>query len=1336
MKAPYKVLSASALSALVAVPALATPAFAQDAQVDYGQADFETLESIAVEDLATIQAQGSVNPSYSNYFNEDGTMIEAPTTVEINDEAVDYQALATQMAQSGTDSVQEYVDAGNDLPYVDQEVEDVRAITPTTVEVTFNEPVESLSSDNVTITDDQGNEAFVDTVELSEDGLSATVNLHDTLQEGSYNATVQIGDATYTDGFPYAVGEIDEIVASDQTFDSENDDYEIEYQILTSTGLDVTEQADVEFSSTATGNQNVDGDGVVSGLEDDESIFVEMTAGDETSDVFQITATASEPEELVDFNTISSGTWSNEDFESSHYIAEDNKGETLDVLFRDQHDELITNPDDVTFESLNPSILIVDQNSGDLTPREPGKADVRITTESGVTTTVTVNVVAEAELDGFAFEQNEDTLEGPVQINPELTQDGQSDATVEVNPIDQYGDDYTADEGENTELTVSVDGDAVDATIDGQVIELTANEAGSATVTVENADGTVSSSFDVAVVEAGEIAGYELQGVQDLDLYAEEDGDDATNNYNTTVEVFPVDENGVEVEGAENATWTLLDEDGEQVIDTAEGYDATIGEGEDLSISETGTYTLEATVGDLVVATETFEVVDSEADHGVSQNTDDISVNTNESLFEAIRNGLDVTQGDNEIASENIQSIEVISNSSQVIADDDQGTSFTLDSGNATSVNQNAGDATLTVTGVKLNDGTEITFDDLYFDVSVNDASAVNQNQVDQAIENAPEQGEVSFDLTDVNEDITIDTEKALDINITGNLGAQNLTVNASNATVNYDGQTTGSVQIDDVSNSSFVFGENATAESGITFADNEGRLEIAEGADAPTVELEEGANATLKGAFNTVNAAGNAGVTLETEDTSVGNLAVPAEVAVEVTGAEGATVGISGEGDVNIADGVIQEDSEAPEQPVVNPISTRDTEVSGTAEPESEVTVEDAEGNVLETTVADAGGNFSVDIEEQEAGTELSVTATDEAGNVSEATTVKVGTPIVNIDKVSEVSEGGEEITVTGTTSNIANQEELKLEVENAEDEVIGSTATDVNNDSFSGDITDVSSSEGEGIAAGEYEVTISYNEEELASHPFIVEDGLTAAVQEVNDADSNSISEAVDSLDDVLELDLSTLAKGNAQAYVEALDETPAQTPADVQAVIIDVNNEAVAQDIQDDMNINIVGKTNGNDDTYATDDTTGAYYGTPIADDLVQPLGSFSVKVNLSENGEENIQVSDLEGLKVSVERDGNVLATNTLLDPEDHDTTSIDSPFNFGREQMSVWSWNRGAYDLQEEGTVTQADMPNRVIVEFTLGGETYTVDKYVNPEDNDVPAPYVSEETGNDDSAEE
>lgn len=119
MKLSYKVLSASAVSALATVPVLAAPAFAAD--VSFGQANFETLESVSVEDLGIIQSQGSQHRLYNSYFDENDNLFEAPTTVEINGEAVDYQQLMTQLEQTGAANVNEYIEQGGELPAAGQQ---------------------------------------------------------------------------------------------------------------------------------------------------------------------------------------------------------------------------------------------------------------------------------------------------------------------------------------------------------------------------------------------------------------------------------------------------------------------------------------------------------------------------------------------------------------------------------------------------------------------------------------------------------------------------------------------------------------------------------------------------------------------------------------------------------------------------------------------------------------------------------------------------------------------------------------------------------------------------------------------------------------------------------------------------------------------------------------------------------------------------------------------------------------------------------------------------------------------------------------------------------------
>ncbi|MBX8994137.1 YSIRK-type signal peptide-containing protein [Staphylococcus pettenkoferi] len=85
--------------------------------------------------------------------------------------------------------------------------------------------------------------------------------------------------------------------------------------------------------------------------------------------------------------------------------------------------------------------------------------------------------------------------------------------------------------------------------------------------------------------------------------------------------------------------------------------------------------------------------------------------------------------------------------------------------------------------------------------------------------------------------------------------------------------------------------------------------------------------------------------------------------------------------------------DKTAPNKPSVKGVNSTDKEVTGTAEPGSEVTVH-FPGNKTGTATADEDGNYTVEIPDNvdlQGGEELEVTATDKAGNTSDKATTTV---------------------------------------------------------------------------------------------------------------------------------------------------------------------------------------------------------------------------------------------------------------------------------------------------------------------------------------------------------
>ncbi|PNZ77208.1 Ig-like domain-containing protein, partial [Mammaliicoccus stepanovicii] len=126
--------------------------------------------------------------------------------------------------------------------------------------------------------------------------------------------------------------------------------------------------------------------------------------------------------------------------------------------------------------------------------------------------------------------------------------------------------------------------------------------------------------------------------------------------------------------------------------------------------------------------------------------------------------------------------------------------------------------------------------------------------------------------------------------------------------------------------------------------------------------------------------------------------------------------------------------DTTAPNVPSINPVTSKDTVITGTSEPNSTVTVTFPDGTTA-TGTTDKDGNYTIDIPttvDLVGGEVLPVTSTDQAGNVSPSTTTTVTdttapeaptvNPITSEDTViTGKAEPGTTVTVTfpdGTTA------------------------------------------------------------------------------------------------------------------------------------------------------------------------------------------------------------------------------------------------------------------------------------------------------------------------------
>ncbi|EKU46817.1 Ig-like domain-containing protein, partial [Staphylococcus massiliensis] len=161
--------------------------------------------------------------------------------------------------------------------------------------------------------------------------------------------------------------------------------------------------------------------------------------------------------------------------------------------------------------------------------------------------------------------------------------------------------------------------------------------------------------------------------------------------------------------------------------------------------------------------------------------------------------------------------------------------------------------------------------------------------------------------------------------------------------------------------------------------------------------------------------------------------VAIPNEV--DLIGNEVLVVDVTDQsGNVSDDGSVEVEDTTQPSAPIINPVTSEDTTVTGTAEPGSTVTVTFPDG-MTSTGIADENGNYVVEIPSNvdlTGGETLPITATDEAGNESEqatttvtdisAPTVPTVNPVTSEDtQVTGTAEPGSTVTVTfpdGTTS------------------------------------------------------------------------------------------------------------------------------------------------------------------------------------------------------------------------------------------------------------------------------------------------------------------------------
>lgn len=533
---------------------------------------------------------------------------------EYDEEGYNFEDLNNNLLETGDLSKALEITEKEPLPTEDLEVVEVSAINSTTIKVTFNNAVEKLTKDDVTVTNvKSGAKQYIKEVKLAEDKKSATVEFYEALENKVvYNLEIKEMEAKE---FSIEIGEPAKVVAETEQIVKKGVETPIKYKVLDANGAEVKPE-NVDFES----NKTITNDGKIKLEEDGDTAFVYVIVqdkdGKELARSERITVKA-EDAKAVEITNYTLSDKTTVDFEADDYkqVLTMQKGSDMNLVVeaKDQFDEKVT--DEPSFESLDKTVALVDRTSGKVTGLKEGKVPVKITYGTGedaLTKTIELTIVADAAPAKIELDKNELNLSNKLLESEK----------VEVSVKDQYDNVFKETiEGAKVEAKV-VEGKEIIEPIAADPITLkngkatfevkpVAEKSGKAiveviyTAKVNDKDIKFVEKVTVNVAKAGEIADYKVEGFEkELDQY---EGKDKKNKTSMDIKVFSIDENGVKVGKVDEPIVELYK--GEVKV-TTEGalQDAKI---DATKLEEDTEYTVVVKVNTLTVFEDTFKVVDT-----------------------------------------------------------------------------------------------------------------------------------------------------------------------------------------------------------------------------------------------------------------------------------------------------------------------------------------------------------------------------------------------------------------------------------------------------------------------------------------------------------------------------------------------------------------------------------------------------------------------------------------------------------------------------------------------------------------------------------------------------
>ncbi|HHD1555845.1 TPA: Ig-like domain-containing protein [Staphylococcus aureus] len=333
-------------------------------------------------------------------------------------------------------------------------------------------------------------------------------------------------------------------------------------------------------------------------------------------------------------------------------------------------------------------------------------------------------------------------------------------------------------------------------------------------------------------------------------------------------------------------------------------------------------------------------------------------------------------------------------------------------------------------------------------DAEGNESESATTTVVDATAPDAPTINEVDTNVTEVNG--TAEPNSTVTVTFLDGTTATGTADAGNTVTITFPDGTTATGTADDQGNYTIDVPSNVDLNGGeeiqVKATDNRGRDSVTvtttatdvTAPDAPVVNGVSSDDTQVTGQAepgSTVTVTFPDGTTATGTTDDEGNYTIDIPTGVKLEGGEEITAtatdntgNVSDKGATNVTD------TTAPDAPVVNGVSSDDTQVTGQAEPGSTVTVTFPDGTTATGTANDQG-NFTIDIPtgvELEGGEEILATATDDNGNTSKTTITTVtdttapDAPTVNdvtsdATQVTGQAEPGSTVTVTfpdGTTA------------------------------------------------------------------------------------------------------------------------------------------------------------------------------------------------------------------------------------------------------------------------------------------------------------------------------